>query len=184
LVTSQWVSRGGRRGDGRIAPTGIEPMGNRTTGRAHEAVETNGMLVLAVFPAFPVLDAEGRDRDPRQAGQVHAVDRQHALVQHPPQRVVLLEQDIVVAAPVVVAHEQQQVGTGGGVAQAARELDQEALQEHALALDAGVADRVRRQIAPDRHHARTLRRRDRDELLVERVLAVQVGGEEPRRHRA
>src|SRR4029077_9059667 len=80
---------------------------------------------------------------------------------------------------VVVAHHHEQLGAGDGLAQAARELDQEALEEHALVTDARGSGGMRRQVAAQDQRARPARGRERQDLFIELARAVQVGREEP-----
>ena len=91
---------------------------------------------------------------------------------------------IRVRAPVVVPHHHAESGRGRPVAEAAREFDQESLQEDALAAQALDALRVRREIAADDHRLWPARHGEREQLIVETALAVKIGGEEPLGHGA
>ena len=103
-------------------------------------------------------------------------------MQHAPQPAVVPIQTVVVGGPVIVAHQEHQREAGGGLVEPARELDQEPLEEDALVLHPFGAHRVGAEIAADHHRARPARGDDRHELLVERALAMEVGGEEPIGH--
>src|SRR5207244_11840599 len=66
-----------------------------------------------------------------------------------------------------------------GLAHAGRELHEEALEEQPLVPGPVGAAGVRAEVAADQDRSRMVRGHDGDELLVERGLAVQVGGEKP-----